>query len=251
MEGPTPVSSLIHAATMVTAGIILLYRFSYMFDFVNNLDIVIILLGSITSFFSALIAVAQNDIKKIIAYSTCSQLGYMFTCCGLFAPDFSMFHLFNHAFFKALLFLTAGFLIHVKHHEQDLRLYGGLFNIASFAHIMLLIGSLSLMGFTFFSGFYSKEKIIDLLLNFQTFDYDTRYVFLAQLLSMVGALFTVMYSVKIIFFSFLNGYNGVKKYINVSYAFYYMKLPIFFLSFVSIVVGFVFVDMMVGPGTLF
>jgi proton-translocating NADH-quinone oxidoreductase chain L len=166
MEGPTPVSSLIHAATMVTAGIFLIIRSNIFFQWCNDLFIVIVGFGSLTAFVGATIGIFQLDIKKIIAYSTCSQLGYMFLACGLNGYSFSLYHLTNHAFFKALLFLIAGYIIHAVNNEQDIRKLGGLLRILPFAYTGLSIGSLSLLGFPFFSGFFSKEKIIELFYSF-------------------------------------------------------------------------------------
>ena len=154
MEGPTPVSSLIHAATMVTAGIFLIIRCSYLFEILPEVLLWIVFIGSITTFFASSIGVVQNDLKKIIAYSTCSQLGYMFLACGLSGYNYSLFHLFNHAFFKALLFLTAGYIIHSFSNEQDIRKMGILYKFLPLANIMILYGSLSLIGFDFTSGYY-------------------------------------------------------------------------------------------------
>jgi NADH-ubiquinone oxidoreductase chain 5 len=162
MEGPTPVSALIHAATMVTAGVFLIIRSSFIFEFIPNILILITFIGSITSFFAATIGLLQNDLKRIIAYSTCSQLGYMIFACGLSNYSVSIFHLANHAFFKALLFLSAGIIIHALANEQDMRKMGGLRQILPFTYTMMLIGSFSLMGFPFLTGFYSKDIILEL-----------------------------------------------------------------------------------------
>jgi len=161
MEGPTPVSALIHAATMVTAGVFLIIRLSFIFEFVPKFLSVIAVIGALTAFFSATIALFQFDIKKLIAYSTCSQLGYMIFSCGLSLYNLSLFHLFNHAFFKALLFLSAGSIIHSLLNEQDLRRMGGLVKILPTSYISILIASLSLSGFPFLSGFFSKDLIIE------------------------------------------------------------------------------------------
>ncbi len=149
MEGPTPVSALIHAATMVTAGVFLLIKCSTIFEYSPNVLMYITFIGATTAFFSATVGLIQNDIKKVIAYSTCSQLGYMVFACGLSNYHVALFHLSNHAFFKALLFLSAGSIIHSLSNEQDMRKYGSLINLLPFTSIMLLIGSLSLMGFPF------------------------------------------------------------------------------------------------------
>jgi NADH:ubiquinone oxidoreductase subunit 5 (subunit L)/multisubunit Na+/H+ antiporter MnhA subunit len=161
MEGPTPVSALIHAATLVTAGVFLVIRSSPLFELSPNMLFFLVLSGGFTSVFSGLVGVTLYDIKKIIAYSTCSQLGYMVYACGLSAYDLSFFHLINHAFFKALLFLSAGAVIHAMSGEQDIRKYGQLHMYLPYTYSMLLIGSLSLIGTPFLSGFYSKDLIIE------------------------------------------------------------------------------------------
>jgi NADH-ubiquinone oxidoreductase chain 5 len=162
MEGPTPVSALIHAATMVTAGVFLLIKCSPIFEHSPKILVFITFIGATTAFFSATVGLIQNDIKKVIAYSTCSQLGYMVFACGLSNYHVALFHLSNHAFFKALLFLSAGSIIHSLSNEQDMRKYGALINMLPFTSVMLLIGSLSLMGFPFLTGYYSKDLIIEL-----------------------------------------------------------------------------------------
>lgn len=161
MEGPTPVSALIHAATMVTAGVFLIIRCSPLFEYSPAALCFITITGAVTAFFAASIGIFQNDIKKIIAYSTCSQLGYMIFICGLSGYNISLFHLLNHAFFKALLFLSAGAIIHGCSNEQDIRRMGGLRQLFPFTYAMLLIGSLALIGFPFLSGFYSKDLILE------------------------------------------------------------------------------------------
>jgi NADH-ubiquinone oxidoreductase chain 5 len=162
MEGPTPVSALIHAATMVTAGVFLIIRCSPILEYSSFILFLITFFGSFTAFFAATIGVFQHDIKKVIAYSTCSQLGYMIFSCGLSNYSVALFHLCNHAFFKALLFLSAGAVIHAMNDEQDMRKYGGLLSFLPFTYSMFLIGSLSLMGFPFLTGFYSKDLILEL-----------------------------------------------------------------------------------------
>lgn len=162
MEGPTPVSALIHAATMVTAGVFLIIRCSPLFEYAPNILIFMTFVGACTAFMAATIGLVQHDIKKVIAYSTCSQLGYMVFACGISGYTISLFHLINHAFFKALLFLAAGSIIHSLNNEQDTRKMGGLLKIVPFTYSMMLIGSLSLAGFPFLSGFYSKDLILEL-----------------------------------------------------------------------------------------
>jgi NADH-ubiquinone oxidoreductase chain 5 len=162
MEGPTPVSALIHAATLVTAGVFLIIRCSPLFEFAKVTLVIVMFIGGITAFFSASIAITQDDIKKVIAYSTCSQLGYMIFICGLSEYNLSMFHLVNHAFFKALLFLAAGSVIHSISGEQDLRKLGKLTKFIPFTYSMLFLGFLALSGFPFLSGFYSKDFILEM-----------------------------------------------------------------------------------------
>ena len=161
MEGPTPVSALIHAATMVTAGVFLLIRSSPLLEFSSTALFFITFLGALTALFAATIGLVQNDIKKVIAYSTCSQLGYMVLACGLSNYSVSLFHLFNHGFFKALLFLSAGSIIHAMSDEQDMRKFGALLRSLPFTYSMTLIGSLSLMGFPFLTGYFSKDAILE------------------------------------------------------------------------------------------
>jgi len=161
MEGPTPVSALIHAATMVTAGIFLIVRSSPLFEYAPNVSLIITISGALTAFIAASIGLVQNDLKRVIAYSTCSQLGYMMIACGTSGYAVSIFHLTNHAFFKALLFLSAGAIIHAVSNEQDMRKMGGLLQLLPFTYSMICIGSLSLMGFPFLTGFYSKDLILE------------------------------------------------------------------------------------------
>lgn len=159
MEGPTPVSALLHAATMVTAGVFILIRFSVLFEYIPKVLFFITLIGSLTSLFAGVSAIFQTDIKKIIAYSTCSHLGIMLTICGFSQYDVAVFHLLNHAFFKALLFLGAGSVIHALGDEQDFRKMGGLVYLLPLTYTMFLVGSLSLSGFPFLSGYFSKDLI--------------------------------------------------------------------------------------------
>jgi NADH-ubiquinone oxidoreductase chain 5 len=163
MEGPTPVSALIHAATMVTAGVFTLIRFSPMLEYSSSVLFLILLFGGLTSFFAGTVGLVQYDIKKVIAYSTCSQLGYMFFSCGISNYSVGLFHLFNHGFFKALLFLGAGSVIHALFDEQDMRKMGGLIKLLPLTYVAILIGSLSLLGFPFLTGFYSKDVILEVV----------------------------------------------------------------------------------------
>jgi len=161
MEGPTPVSALIHAATMVTAGVFLIIRCSPLFELTPSVLLFVTFIGAGTAFMAATSGLLQFDLKKVIAYSTCSQLGYMVFACGLSGYSISLFHLSNHAFFKALLFLSAGAVIHAVASEQDMRRFGGLLQLLPYTYVMFLIGSLALMGFPFLTGFYSKDLILE------------------------------------------------------------------------------------------
>jgi NADH-ubiquinone oxidoreductase chain 5 len=161
MEGPTPVSALIHAATMVTAGVFLLVRCSPILEYSSILLLYIMLVGGLTAFFAGLIGLVQNDLKRVIAFSTCSQLGYMVFSCGMSNYSLAMFHLSNHAFFKALLFLCAGSVIHGLANEQDMRRMGNLIVGLPLTYVLIFIGSLALMGFPFLTGFYSKDVILE------------------------------------------------------------------------------------------
>jgi len=254
MEGPTPVSSLIHAATMVTAGIFLIIRTNILFQMIGDLFIIIIALGSVTAFMGSTIGIFQADIKKIIAYSTCSQLGYMFLACGLSGYEFSIYHLVNHAFFKALLFLVGGYIIHAINNEQDIRKMGGLLRILPFAYIGIVIGSLSLLGFPFFSGFFSKEKIIELFFSMYENVFSNVYYFNSliffQMLVNIAVTFTVLYSIKIVVYVFFLKYvNNKKVLINLHFSSFVTIIPLFLLSILSICSGYFLEDMMVGFST--
>jgi NADH-quinone oxidoreductase subunit L len=168
MEGPTPVSALIHAATMVTAGVFLVARCSPLYHYAPMTSEIITFIGATTAFFAGTIALTQNDIKRIIAYSTCSQLGYMFIAAGLYAYNIAIFHLVTHAFFKALLFLGAGAVIHSMSDEQDIRSMGGIWRLVPLTYVMMLVGSISLAGIPYFSGYYSKDAILEVAWNART-----------------------------------------------------------------------------------
>lgn len=197
MEGPTPVSALIHAATMVTAGVFLVARCSPLFEFSPSALMMVTLVGAITALFAATIAITQNDIKKIIAYSTCSQLGYMFFACGVSAYSAAIFHLATHAFFKALLFLGAGSVIHAMHHEQDIRKMGGTWKKIPFTYAMMWIGSLALAGFPPFAGFYSKDVILE-----AAFMAHSSFGKLAYAMGITAAFLTAFYSWRLLFLTF-------------------------------------------------
>ena len=197
MEGPTPVSALIHAATMVTAGVFLVIRCSPLFELSPIALNFVTIIGALTAFFSATIALTQNDIKKIIAYSTCSQLGYMFFACGVSAYSPAIFHLATHAFFKALLFLSAGSVIHAMHHEQDIRKMGGIYKKIPFTYAMMWIGSLALAGFFPFAGYYSKDTILE-----SAFMSHAPFAKLAFGLGLASAFLTAFYSWRLLFLTF-------------------------------------------------
>lgn len=233
MEGPTPVSALIHAATMVTAGVFLIIRSAPLFEGSSLALTVVTILGALTAFFAATTGVVQNDLKKVIAYSTCSQLGYMVMVCGLSNYSTSLFHLMNHAFFKALLFLSAGSIIHALSDEQDMRKMGGLINFIPFTYTMIFIGSLSLMGFPYLAGFYSKDLILELT-------YDKYYIAFAYWLGCISALLTAFYSIRLIYLTFITNTNSKKEiYIGAHEPSFYIILPLLLLAFGSIFVGYI------------
>jgi len=197
MEGPTPVSALIHAATMVTAGVFMVARMSPLYEFAPTALAIVTLVGATTAIFAATVGCAQNDIKRVIAYSTCSQLGYMFAALGVGAYGIAIFHLFTHAFFKALLFLGAGSVIHAMHDEQDMRKMGGLWKKIPYTYAGMLIGSLALTGFPLTAGFYSKDLIIE-----STFVGHNAFAGYAFWLTVGAALLTAFYSWRLLFMTF-------------------------------------------------
>lgn len=243
MEGPTPVSSLLHAATMVTAGVFLLARCSNIFEQSNFITALILIFGVCTALYASLVATYQYDIKKIIAYSTCSQLGYMFFACGLSFYNVAFFHLFNHAFFKALLFLGAGSIISSLLDEQDLRKMGFLVLKLPFTYISFLIGSLAILGFPFLAGFYSKDLLLEL--TYTTYSFDGFFIYF---LAVSSALFTSIYSFKLIFFVFLHKTNLFNRWNFIEENQIFIIVTLFILSFLSIFIGFIFVDIFVGYG---
>jgi len=247
MEGPTPVSALIHAATMVTAGVFLLARCSPIFEYAPNALLAVTCMGGMTAFFAATTALVQNDLKRVIAYSTCSQLGYMVFACGISNYNVSIFHLANHAFFKALLFLCAGSVIHAMVDEQDMRKMGGLINIIPLTYALMFIGSLSLMGFPFLTGFYSKDAILELAYGKYTFSGH-----FAHWLGTVSAFLTAFYSMRLIFLTFINRTKAYKYAIQNSHDLPpIMGYPLMPLVFGSIFVGYLTKDMLIGVGTDF
>ena len=199
MEGPTPVSALIHAATMVTAGVFMVARLSPLFELAPAALTFVTIVGATTAFFAATVGLVQNDIKRVIAYSTCSQLGYMFVALGVGGYSLGIFHLFTHAFFKALLFLGAGSVIHAMHHEQDMRNMGGLHKDIPFTFWMMTIGTLALTGFPLTAGYFSKDAIIEAAYASATHSSAGTYAFL---LTVIAAGFTSFYSWRLVFMTF-------------------------------------------------
>lgn len=244
MEGPTPVSALIHAATMVTAGVFVVLRSSPILEYSNFSLFIITIFGCLTAFMAATIGVVQNDIKKVIAYSTCSQLGYMIFASGLSNYTISLFHLMNHAFFKALLFLSAGSVIHAMADEQDMRKMGGLIKIIPVTYIMIVVGSLALMGFPFLTGFYSKDILLEL--SFGTYYFSGIF---AYWLGIISAFFTAFYSIRLIYLTFFKVTNADKNIIESAHeSNLFMMLPLFLLAFGSIFIGFIAKDLFLGMG---
>jgi NADH-ubiquinone oxidoreductase chain 5 len=247
MEGPTPVSALIHAATMVTAGVFLIARCSFIFEYAPNSLHVVTVLGAATAFFASSVGLLQNDLKRVIAYSTCSQLGYMVFSCGLSDYAVGVFHLANHAFFKALLFLGAGAIIHAVNDEQDMRKMGGLKNLVPFTYSAMTIGSLALIGFPFLAGFYSKDLILELA--YGRFSSPSHF---SYYLGTFGAFLTAFYSTRLVCLTFLVKPNGYKPVIGFAQeTFSYIFVALCFLAIPSIFVGFLTKDMIVGVGSDF
>ncbi len=242
MEGPTPVSALIHAATMVTAGVFLVVRCSPIYEYSELALNIITIVGMSTAFFAASVALVQTDIKKIIAYSTCSQLGYMFFATGVGAYNVAMFHLFTHAFFKALLFLGSGSVIHAFKDEQNIENMGGVWKKLPYTYIMMIIGTLALTGFPFLSGFYSKDAIIEFAyLRGNTTGY------YAAGIGVFTALLTSIYSWRLILKTFHGDYNNKNMRIDETHESpLIMLLPLLLLSFGAIFAGFVFKELFIG-----
>lgn len=247
MEGPTPVSALIHAATMVTAGVFMIARCSPLFEFAPDALSVVATLGAATCFFAATTGLVQNDLKRVIAYSTCSQLGYMIFACGVSNYSVAVFHLMNHAFFKALLFLGAGSVIHALANQQDMRKMGGLVQILPFTYAMMLIGSLSLAGFPFLTGFYSKDVILEVAFARYTINGNFAYW-----LGAICVLLTSYYSFRLCFLTFFTQNKALKVQVEKSHdAPLIMAIPLMILALGSIFVGYCGKDMMIGIGTNF
>ena len=242
MEGPTPVSALIHAATMVTAGVFLVVRCSPIFEYSQFALNIVTIIGMTTAFFAATVAIVQNDIKKIIAYSTCSQLGYMFFAAGVGAYNVAMFHLFTHAFFKALLFLGSGSVIHSLNDEQDIRNMGDIWKKMPFTWLAMIVGTLALTGFPLLSGFYSKDAIIEYAYLSQS-----NIGYIATAVGIITALLTAIYSWRLIFKTFhgkFNNKNISKSKIKESGLSITVPLGILILG--SIFSGFLFKDLLIG-----
>ena len=247
MEGPTPVSALIHAATRVTAGVFLICRCSPLLEYSHNRSFFITILGGMTAFLAATTGLLQNDLKRVIAYSTCSQLGYRVFAAGLSGYAVSMFHLSNHAFFKALLFLGAGSVIHAMADEQDMRKMGGLINILPLTYTIIVVGSMALRGFPFLTGFYSKDVILELA--YGSFVVEGRFV---HTLGSFAAFFTAYYSTRLLALTFLRPANGFRSsYEHAHESPLPRTFPLITLSFASIFVGYLSRDRMIGLGTDF
>lgn len=240
---PTPVSALIHAATMVTAGVFLLIRVCFLIELTPEVKKLILIVGAITALFAGSVGTLQMDLKKVIAYSTCSQLGYMIVACGLGAYDVALFHLAMHAFFKALLFLSAGSIIHAFFYdEQDIRRLGGAFNILPVTYTSFLIGSIALMGFPFLSGYYSKDTILELLLVSSC-----PISKIATLFCFLAVICTTFYSTRLLYYVFFST-NRLNMYvINRSHeSSYFILIPLIILSVFSLFAGFLFKDTLIN-----
>jgi len=246
MEGPTPVSALIHAATMVTAGVFLVVRCSPIFEYSQVALNVVTITGMITAIFAASVALVQNDIKRVIAYSTCSQLGYMFFAAGVGAYHVAIFHLFTHAFFKALLFLGSGSVIHAMNDEQDIRKMGGIWKKLPYTWILMLIGTLALTGFPFLAGFYSKDAIIEFALFENTL--------LGNYAAVVGILtagLTSIYSWRLFFLTFHGQYQNKDLSINKLHESpFVMLMPLVLLAIGAIFSGYFFKELFISEGSI-
>jgi NADH-ubiquinone oxidoreductase chain 5 len=247
MEGPTPVSALIHAATLVVSGVFLIIRCSAFFENSESVLLFVAIVGALTSFFAASTGLFQNDLKRVIAYSTCSQLGYMIFISGLSHYSVSMFHLANHAVFKALLFLSAGCVIHGLCDEQDLRKMGGLVNLFPVSYVMIFIGSMALTGFPFLTGFYSKDCILEIAI--------AKYSAVGNFCHFLGcsaAFCTSFYSFRLLFLTFINPVNSFKSQVQAAHeAPIVMIIPLIILGFGAIFYGYMTRDLIIGLGSLY
>ena len=241
MEGPTPVSALIHAATMVTAGVFMVARLSPLFELSPSAAAFVTFIGATTAFFAATVGLVQNDIKRIVAYSTCSQLGYMFVAMGLGAYSVGMFHLFTHAFFKALLFLGSGAVITAMHHEQDIRHMGGLRHKIPFTYWMMLIGTLALTGFPLTAGYFSKDAIIE-----AAFVSKSPMALYAFILTILAAGMTAFYSWRLIFKTFHGEPHDKHHYDAAHEPSLTMLVPLGVLALGSIAAGYPFKELFAG-----
>jgi NADH-quinone oxidoreductase subunit L len=243
MEGPTPVSALIHAATMVTAGVFMVARLSPLFELAPNAKTFVIFIGATTAIFAATVGLVQNDIKRIVAYSTCSQLGYMFVAMGSGAYSIGMFHLFTHAFFKALLFLGCGSVILAMHHEQDIRKMGGLWRKIPFTYATMLVGTLALTGFPFTAGFFSKDAIIeaDDVISGTVASY-------GFIMTVAAAALTAFYSWRLMFKTFHGEPNDRHHYEEAHESPLVMLVPLAALAFGAIASGWPFLHVFEGEG---
>lgn len=243
MEGPTPVSSLLHASTMIVSGVFLLQRFQPLILGSLFGMICVTFVGGLTSFFAGTVGLVSMDLKRIIAYSTCSQMGYLVFCVGVGNTNISFFHLFNHAFFKCLLFVSAGTIIHAFINNQDIRKMGGFLKAYPFIYILILIASFSLMGLPFFSGYYSKEKILEY--SFYTFNNQNVFSFW---FGSISALFTALYSARLLFYVFLNEPSGLQfNYQSVKTSVVnYLNLVLILLGIGSVFSGFLLEDLVIG-----
>jgi NADH-quinone oxidoreductase subunit L len=244
MEGPTPVSALIHAATMVTAGVFMVARLSPLFELAPTAQAAVMFFGATTAFFAATVGLVQNDIKRIVAYSTCSQLGYMFVAMGAGAYSIGMYHLFTHAFFKALLFLGSGSVIHAMHHEQDIRNMGGLYKKIPFTFIMMVIGTLALTGFPLTAGFFSKDAIIE-----SAWAAHNPFGLYGFILTVIAAALTSFYSWRLIFKTFYGEPHDHHHYEAARESPLVMLIPLFVLAAGAILAGFPFKEVFAGHGT--
>jgi NADH-quinone oxidoreductase subunit L len=244
MEGPTPVSALIHAATMVTAGVFLVARLSPLYELAPLAKEFIVIIGAITAFFAATVGLVQNDIKRVIAYSTCSQLGYMFVALGVGAYGVGIFHLFTHAFFKALLFLGSGSVIHAMSGEQDMRKMGGLSPLIRITFIMMVIGNLALTGFPLTAGYYSKDAVIE-----AAFAAGSGVSMMAFVLLVVAAFMTSFYSWRLAFMTFSGPARADQETVShVHESPQVMLVPLYILAAGALLAGFVFHDYFIGEG---
>ncbi|HEV2155767.1 NADH-quinone oxidoreductase subunit L [Bradyrhizobium sp.] len=243
MEGPTPVSALIHAATMVTAGVFMVARLSPLFELAPNAQAVVMFFGATTAFFAATIGLVQNDIKRIVAYSTCSQLGYMFVAMGAGAYSVGMFHLFTHAFFKALLFLGSGSVIYAMHHEQDIRNMGGLWKKIPYTYAVMVVGTLALTGFPLTAGYFSKDAIIE-----SAYASHNPFAVYGFLMTVVAAGLTSFYSWRLIFKTFHGEPHDEHHYEAAHEAPLWILIPIGVLAVGSFVAGLPFKELFAGHG---